>query len=113
MDLAKLERLSEIEWRITTHDPMRVPGILFGDEQLIREMDDKAIATAYGVKKADIVVSLHCGSRGLGHQVATDYSKKMSVEARERGVVLADRELAGAPILAVLYQNWYNRLISE
>ncbi len=74
--------------------------------QEVKELYDEAIAAAYGVKKADIAVSLHCGSRGLGHQVATDYSKKMLIEARERGVVLADRELACAPILSTLGQEY-------
>ena len=66
--------------------------------QEIKEIFDDAVAAAYGLKKGEIVVSLHCGSRGLGHQVATEYSKKMLIAAHECGIVLSDRELACAPI---------------
>jgi tRNA-splicing ligase RtcB len=66
--------------------------------QEVCEIYDEIIAAAYGLKEGDIVVSLHCGSRGLGHQVATDYSKKMLTAAHESGISLSDRELACAPI---------------
>ena len=41
MDLAKLEKISEIEWRIAPTGPMRVPAVIYADEALIRDMDDK------------------------------------------------------------------------
>ncbi len=66
--------------------------------QEVREIFDEATAAAYGLKKGDIAVSIHCGSRGLGHQVATDYSKSMLQAAQGHGIRLPDRELACAPI---------------
>ena len=66
--------------------------------QEVREIFDERTAAAYGLHKGDIVVSIHCGSRGLGHQVATDYSKKMVSAAASHGIPLPDRELACAPI---------------
>lgn len=66
--------------------------------QEVREIYDENVAAAYGLRLGDIVVSLHCGSRGLGHQVATDYSKKMLIAGREAGILLSDRELACAPL---------------
>ena len=41
MNLSRLERLSDTLWRIAPQGPMRVPGLLFGDEGLLRDMDDK------------------------------------------------------------------------
>ena len=41
MNLAQLHKLSDTVWRIERHGPMRVPGVLFGDEALMRDMDDK------------------------------------------------------------------------
>jgi tRNA-splicing ligase RtcB (3'-phosphate/5'-hydroxy nucleic acid ligase) len=74
--------------------------------QEVKEIYDDVIATGYGLKAGDIVVSFHCGSRGLGHQVATDFSKKMLMAARERGIFLADRELACAPIQSETGQEY-------
>jgi tRNA-splicing ligase RtcB len=66
--------------------------------QEIREVYDERIATAFGLRKGECVVSIHCGSRGLGHQVATDYSKKMLAAAAANKIQLPDRELSCAPI---------------
>ena len=58
MDLLKLEKLSEYEWRIAPQGGMHVPGILFGDEQLVVQMDDKVfdqvanVASLPGIVKA-------------------------------------------------------------
>ncbi len=56
------------------------------------------IAEVYGLKIGDVVVSIHCGSRGLGHQIGTDFLKRMVLAAGSYGIVLPDRELACAPI---------------
>lgn len=68
--------------------------------QEIKEIYDEEIAAAYGLALHELVISIHCGSRGLGHQVATEYSQKMLTAAHELGIHLADRELACAPILS-------------
>src|SRR3989475_8153647 len=59
---------------------------------------DPDIAEVYGLKVGDVVVSIHCGSRGLGHQIGTDFLKRMVLAAGSYGIVLPDRELACAPI---------------
>ena len=64
------------------------------------------IAEAYGLQLGDIVVMIHCGSRGLGHQIGTDYLKKMVLAAASYGIVLPDRELACAPIKSDLGQEY-------
>jgi tRNA-splicing ligase RtcB len=56
------------------------------------------VAEAFGIHEGDVVVSIHCGSRGLGHQIGTDYLRVMTIAAREHGIELPDRELACAPI---------------
>ncbi len=56
------------------------------------------IAAAYGLREDQVVVSIHCGSRGLGHQIGTDYLKLMAQAAARYGIELPDRELACAPI---------------
>ena len=55
-------------------------------------------ASAFGLRRGDAVVLIHCGSRGLGHQIGTDYLRDMVVTAAGFGIRLPDRELACAPI---------------
>jgi tRNA-splicing ligase RtcB len=55
-------------------------------------------AAAFGLRAGDAVVLIHCGSRGLGHQIGTDYLRDMVVAAPRFGIRLPDRELACAPI---------------
>ncbi len=74
--------------------------------QRVTEIYDIATATAFGLHKDGIVVSIHCGSRGLGHQIGTEFLRKMAVSAREFGIELPDRELACAPIQSLLGQEY-------
>jgi tRNA-splicing ligase RtcB (3'-phosphate/5'-hydroxy nucleic acid ligase) len=66
--------------------------------QEVREVFDQTIARAFGIQLGDIVVMIHCGSRGLGHQIGTEYLSRMTATAASHGITLADRELACAPI---------------
>jgi tRNA-splicing ligase RtcB len=66
--------------------------------QHITEIINDKIARTFGLQKGQITISIHCGSRGLGHQIATEFQKKMVTTAKEQGMELADRELAYAPI---------------
>ncbi len=66
--------------------------------QVVAEIHDKETASAYGLHAGEVVVSLHCGSRGLGHQVATEYARRMATAAPRYGIHLADRELASVPV---------------
>jgi tRNA-splicing ligase RtcB len=66
--------------------------------QAVAEIFDAKTAEVYRLQKDDVVVTIHCGSRGLGHQIGTEYLKDMVVAAQSFGIVLPDRELACAPI---------------
>jgi tRNA-splicing ligase RtcB len=66
--------------------------------QKVAEIFDGSVADAFGIRLGDIVLSIHCGSRGLGHQIGTDFLKKMVVRAPAFGLTLPDRELASAPL---------------
>jgi tRNA-splicing ligase RtcB len=74
--------------------------------QLVREIYEPIIAHAFGLHEGDVVVSIHCGSRGLGHQIGTEYLKSMALTAREHGIELPDRELACAPIKSDIGQRY-------
>ena len=66
--------------------------------QEVVEIFAPEIAAAYQLRAGEVVVSIHCGSRGLGHQIGTDYLKSMLSEAGRLGIALPERELACAPI---------------
>jgi tRNA-splicing ligase RtcB len=68
------------------------------------------LARAYGVALNDIALMIHCGSRGLGHQVATDFAPRMIKAAQEQGIELADRELACAPIHSDVGRQYYGAM---
>jgi tRNA-splicing ligase RtcB len=66
--------------------------------QRVARILDAPTAARFGLAEGDAVVSIHCGSRGLGHQIGTEFLKEMVITASERRIVLPDRELACAPI---------------
>ena len=66
--------------------------------QEVAEVYDQVIATAFDFAAGQVVVSIHCGSRGLGHQIGTEYLREMALASGEYGISLPDRELACAPI---------------
>jgi tRNA-splicing ligase RtcB len=55
-------------------------------------------AAQLGLRVGDVVICIHCGSRGLGHQIGTEFLRRMAVAASEAGIPLPERELACAPI---------------
>jgi tRNA-splicing ligase RtcB len=68
------------------------------ETQAVAEIFDAAAANAFGIKQDEVVVTIHCGSRGLGHQIGTEFLKEMVLTAKESRIELPDRELACAPI---------------
>ncbi|MBZ0126783.1 MAG: RtcB family protein, partial [Rhodocyclaceae bacterium] len=74
--------------------------------QHVAEVFDARIAADYGIAAGDVVVSIHCGSRGLGHQIGTEFLKEMAIAARAAGIELPDRELACAPLASALGRRY-------
>jgi tRNA-splicing ligase RtcB len=74
--------------------------------QYVSEVFDVRIAEACGLEAGDAVISIHCGSRGLGHQIGTEYLREMVIGAADFGIKLPDRELACAPINSELGQRY-------
>lgn len=74
--------------------------------QEVVELFDTEVASAFGLRESDAVVSIHCGSRGLGHQIGTDFLRKMVIAAPGYGITLPDRELACAPINSDLGRSY-------
>lgn len=80
--------------------------------QAIAEIFDQAAASAYGLVEDEVVVTIHCGSRGLGHQIGTEFLRDMAVAAPASGIALPDRELACAPIRSELGDRYLGAMRS-
>lgn len=74
--------------------------------QEVVEIFDKQAAQAFGLQQGMAICSIHCGSRGLGHQIGTDYLALMLKEANRHGINLPDKELACAPLHSKVGQNY-------
>lgn len=81
------------EWQVGTMGA----GNHFVEVDVVDEIFNEQYAKEYGLFKGQIVVLIHTGSRGLGHQVATDYIRLMGQVMPNYGITLPDRELACVP----------------
>jgi tRNA-splicing ligase RtcB (3'-phosphate/5'-hydroxy nucleic acid ligase) len=73
-------------------------GNHFIELQRIDELPDRDTAEAFGLRRDQVTVLIHSGSRGLGHQVCTDYVRTMDRSLERHGIVLPDRQLSCAPL---------------
>jgi tRNA-splicing ligase RtcB len=77
----------------------------------VEKIFDGEAAKAFGLEReGQVTVTIHCGSRGCGHQIATDYLKVMEHSVRERKIELPDRQLACAPVNSKEGQNYFNAM---
>jgi len=84
-------------------------GNHFLEIQKVDRILDESLAAAFGIEaEGRVLVMIHCGSRGLGHQVATDYIELMENELGTSG--LPDRELINAPIRSRLGKRYYEAM---
>lgn len=85
-------------------------GNHFIEVQKVVEIFDQDIADYLKIKKDQITVLIHTGSRGLGHQVCTDYLKVFDQAMKEYNLNLPDRELACAPINSPVGQDYWQAM---
>ena len=85
-------------------------GNHFLEIQEITEIYEPEIAEVFGLEKGNVSVMIHCGSRGLGHQVCSDYIHVMLEAARKYNIKLPDRELACAPLGSEEAEKYYSAM---
>jgi len=72
-------------------------GNHFLEIQKVAEIHDEEAAKRMGIKKDSVTILIHCGSRGFGHQVCSDYLRISEQVQKKYNIELADRELACVP----------------
>lgn len=85
-------------------------GNHFLEVQYVDEVYNEDAARFFGLFKGQITVMIHCGSRGAGHQICTDYLKILDMATRKYGIVLPDRQLACAPAESTEGQNYFKAM---
>jgi tRNA-splicing ligase RtcB len=73
-------------------------GNHFLEIQIVREIFNPGAAKAFGLALGQVCCMIHCGSRGLGHQVCTDHLKILESATKKYHITIPDRQLACAPI---------------
>ena len=82
----------------------------FLEVDVVDKVFDERAAKAFGLKEGCITITVHCGSRGCGHQIATDYLQLMERYVRDNHVDLPDRQLACAPLDTKLGDEYYRAM---
>jgi len=81
-------------------------GNHFIEVDRVAEIYDEVAANRLGLFPEQVAVQIHCGSRGLGHQVCQDYVSDFQESVRRHGITLPDRELVCAPLSSPEGQNY-------
>jgi tRNA-splicing ligase RtcB (3'-phosphate/5'-hydroxy nucleic acid ligase) len=87
-------------------------GNHFLEIQQIQEIFDENAAKVMGLEKGQITVLIHCGSRGFGHQVCSDYLRYSEKSLRKYNIELIDRELACVPNNSIEGENYRKAMYS-
>jgi tRNA-splicing ligase RtcB len=66
--------------------------------QEVAQLFDAEVAAGFGLELGQVVITIHCGSRGLGHQIGSEFLREMVLAAEAAGIALPERELACAPV---------------
>ena len=85
-------------------------GNHFLEVDVVDQIFDERAAKAFGLKEGCITITVHCGSRGCGHQIATDYLQSMERYVKQNNVQLPDRQLACAPLDSRLGDEYYRAM---
>jgi tRNA-splicing ligase RtcB len=121
-DLKFLEEKGELSWA----DPDKVSneavkrgkdqlgtlgsGNHFLEVQIVDEIEDEKAAEKMGIFNGQITVLIHTGSRGFGHQIATDYIAAMGKALQKYGIDLPDRQLACTPVESTEGKNYFGAM---
>ncbi len=87
-------------------------GNHFIEVAVVDEIYDEEVAKAFGLFEGQLAVWIHSGSRGLGHQVCSDYVESFQEAVRKYGIKLPDRELVSAPFDTPEGQAYFGAMVA-
>ncbi|MBW3015386.1 RtcB family protein [Candidatus Woesearchaeota archaeon] len=79
--------------------------------QVVDEIFDEKIAKKFGLEKDQVIITLHCGSRALGHQIGSDYLKILADASRKYNIPIREKELVCAPINSPEGKKYYSAMV--
>lgn len=85
-------------------------GNHFVEVDRVSQLFDPEAAKAFGLEDDQVTILIHTGSRGLGHQTATDYIRRMLAEINQYGILLPDRELVCLPFNSATGTEYFNAM---
>jgi tRNA-splicing ligase RtcB len=88
-------------------------GNHFLEVQVVREIFDPIAAAAFGLHAGQVCCMIHCGSRGLGHQVCTDHLKLLEAATKKYQITLPDRQLSCAPITSPEGEDYFSAMAAS
>lgn len=88
-------------------------GNHFLEIQVVDRVEDPEAARLFGLSEGMVVVMIHCGSRGLGHQVCTDHLREMGDAMARHGIKVPDRQLACVPVESAEGQRYLGAMAAS
>lgn len=85
-------------------------GNHFLELDVVENVFDEDVAKVFGLKEGTVTITVHCGSRGCGHQIATEYLQEMERYIKNNNIQLPDRQLACAPLDSKLGDDYYKAM---
>ncbi|MCQ2056173.1 MAG: RtcB family protein [archaeon] len=85
-------------------------GNHFLEVDVVDKIFDEGVAKVFGLREGQITITIHCGSRGCGYQIAADYLQEMEHYAKENNVSVPDKQLACAPLVSNLGSNYFSAM---
>ncbi len=81
--------------------------------QVVDRIDDCQAAEVFGLFPGQVLLTIHCGSRAVGHQVGTDYLRQLAGAVKRFGISIPDRELVCAPILSPEGKKYFSAMVAS
>jgi len=88
-------------------------GNHFLEVQYVEKIYNPEVAKVFGLEEGIVTVMIHCGSRGLGHQVCTDFLEVLDRAVKKYNISLPDRQLACAPIKSKEGEDYFSGMAAS
>ncbi|MCQ2086341.1 MAG: RtcB family protein [archaeon] len=85
-------------------------GNHFLELDVVDKIFDEDAAKVFGLKEGQVTITIHCGSRGCGYQIAADYIQEMEHYVKENNITIPDKQLSCAPLESDIGNNYFSAM---